>query len=51
MKIHSVELKGNYGSNFTACGRTYLSCLEISTNKKKVTCKNCKKTKLFRGIK
>ena len=24
---------------------------EFTTNKKKVTCKNCKRTKLFRGVK
>ena len=37
--------------NWLSCGLTCYYDVKWTTNKKQVTCKNCKRTKLFRGVK
>ena len=47
-EVHFILPSGYYGSNFTACGFTYISNKKTTTNKNKVTCKNCKNTTQYK---
>jgi len=46
--IHSDDF-GNY--TYMVCGELRTGLIDYTTKKQKVTCKNCKRTKLFRGVK
>ena len=46
--LHTDDF-GNY--IWMACGKLRMGKINHTTKKQKVTCKNCKRTKLFRGVK
>lgn len=49
---YGYYLKGMPGGFFVACGLSYFNQrIMISHGKKYIQCKNCRKTKIFRGVK